>query len=65
MFKRLLLDNLGGFVPAAGFILTAFAFLIIVIRALVMRRAEADRMARIPLETEPGKTNPPSPHVPR
>lgn len=65
MFKRLLFENLGGLLPAAGFVLTAIAFTLILVRALVMRKAEAARMAHLPLsdtapdETEP--SNPPSP----
>jgi hypothetical protein len=53
MFKRLLFENLGGLLPAAGFILTAFAFTLILIRALAMRKAEASRMARLPLSDAP------------
>lgn len=33
-----------------GFVLTAFAFLLIMIRALRMKKAEADHLAHLPLE---------------
>lgn len=67
MFKRLLFDTWEGFVPVAGFCLTAGAFLLIIIRALRMRRPEADRLARLPLEPGAPVSSPASPssgHVP-
>lgn len=64
MFKRLLFENLGGLLPAAGFVLTAFAFTLILIRALAMRKAEASRMARLPLCDAPAADSIGSPEVP-
>lgn len=62
MFKRLLFENLGGLLPAAGFVLTAIAFTLILIRALIMRKAEAARMARLPLsDAAPDDAEPSTP----
>lgn len=65
MFKRLLFDTWEGFLPAAGFVLTALAFLIILIRALRMRKPEVARLAALPLDDHSQNETSPSGHVPR
>ncbi len=58
MFKRLFLDTWDGLIPILGFTLTALAFLIIVVRAVRMKKPEATRMASLPLEDGKGDTFP-------
>jgi TRAP-type C4-dicarboxylate transport system permease small subunit len=50
MFKRLMFDTWEGLIPTLGFALTAFAFLLIMIRALRMKKTEANHLAHLPLE---------------
>ncbi len=50
MFKRIFYENWHALVPIVAFILTFGVFLFYVVRALRMRRPEAERLSRIPLE---------------
>ena len=50
MFKRLIYEEWHEWVPIAAFLLTALAFLILVGRALIMKREKAERLAGLPLQ---------------
>jgi hypothetical protein len=49
MFKRVILESWHESIPYICFSLIAGAFLIIVIRALLMRQSEVERISRLPL----------------
>lgn len=50
MFKRVILESWHEYVPYVCFALIAGAFATIVIRALLMKKSEVERIARLPLE---------------
>jgi len=50
MFKRITYDEWTTIVPIIGFVLTFGAFLIIVVRALFMKKKKRDHLANLPLE---------------
>ncbi len=50
MFKRIFYENWHAVVPIIAFLLTFAVFLCYVFRALRMRRPEAERLSRLPLE---------------
>ena len=52
MFRRVILENWLEFVPYLCFSLIAGAFLIIVIRAIMMKKKEVERLSRLPLADE-------------
>jgi hypothetical protein len=49
MFKRVILESWHDYVPYVCFALIAGAFLIILIRAILMRPVDAERLASMPL----------------
>jgi len=49
MFKRVILESWHDCVPYVGFALIAGAFLVILIRAVLMKSGDADRLASMPL----------------
>lgn len=52
MFKRIILEEWHTILPIAGFVLTASTFLVLAIRALMMRRTEIESMSQLPLNIE-------------
>ena len=50
MFKRVILEGWHDYVPYVCFALIAGAFAAIVIRALLMKKSEVERIARLPLD---------------
>ncbi|MEX2578985.1 MAG: hypothetical protein WD342_08000 [Verrucomicrobiales bacterium] len=53
MFKRVILESWHDYVPYVCFALIAGAFAAIVIRALLMKKSEVERIARLPLDEDP------------
>ncbi len=61
MFKRIIYDDLAGFVPEVSFWLTFSVFLIIAVRAVLLRKREVNDMAAMPFQDEqPIEENHPS-----
>jgi len=52
MFRRVILENWVDFVPYICFGLIAGSFLIIVIRAAMMKKSEVERLSHLPLSDE-------------
>ncbi len=52
MFKRVILEDWQLIVPYVTFSLIAGAFLLIVIRALRMKKSEVEKMASMPLKND-------------
>ncbi len=52
MFRRVILENWLEFVPYICFGLIAGSFLVIVIRAIMMKKSEVERLSRLPLSDE-------------
>lgn len=52
MFRRVLLESWHEFVPYVCFALIGGAFLLILIRAILMKPAEIDRLAAMPLRDD-------------
>lgn len=52
MFKRIIYDDLAGFVPEVSFWLTFSVFLIIAVRAILLRKREVQSLAEIPFQEE-------------
>ncbi len=50
MFKRLIYDEWTSVVPIIAFVLTFIVFLVLLVRALLMRRERADHLSKLPLE---------------
>jgi len=50
MFKRVNLESWHDLVPYICFALIAGAFVVILVRVCLMKKSEADRLARLPLE---------------
>lgn len=50
MFKRLSYEEWQAMIPIIAFLITFAGFLIFTIRAVMMRRSNADRLAELPLE---------------
>ena len=53
MWKRIVYAEWADIIPYLTFFLTFGVFLILAVRALMMRRSQAERMAHLPLEDEP------------
>jgi len=49
MFKRVILESWHDYVPYVCFALIAGAFLVILIRAILMKTSDAERLASMPL----------------
>ena len=60
MFKRVIYDNWSLIIAVGAFACTALIYLVMVVRALLMKRDRSDHMAALPLEDQPAKT--PSSH---
>jgi hypothetical protein len=56
MFKRIAYEEWHTAVPIIAFILTFGVFLFFVVRAIRLRRDEADRMASLPLDLDEAMT---------
>ncbi len=52
MYQRVILENWHEFVPYLCFALIGGAFIIIVIRALIMKKSDVERIANLPLSDE-------------
>lgn len=52
MFKRVLLEDWHAILPYLGFALIGGAFLIIVVRAMRIKKSEAERLAHLPLQDD-------------
>jgi hypothetical protein len=50
MFKRLFYDEWTAMIPIIAFLITFIGFLILTIRAILMRREVADEISRLPLD---------------
>lgn len=57
MFKRIILEDWQNLVPVISFTVTAAIFFIAIIRALLMNRDRAERLARLPLESPQENAN--------
>ena len=53
MFKRIIYADWVEIVPYLAFFLTFAVFLVLVVRTLKMGKANAERIASLPLETQP------------
>ncbi len=53
MWKRVIYAEWADVVPYIAFFLTFGVFLVLAVRALLMRRKVAERMAQLPLEDQP------------
>jgi cytochrome c oxidase cbb3-type subunit IV len=58
MFRRVVLEDWHLWVPYISFGITFAVFVIVVLRALLMRRDKADHMARLPLEDHDNHSTP-------
>lgn len=58
MFKRVILESWHDYIPYVCFALIAGAFLAIVIRAMLMKKSEVDRISRLPLDENSKATEP-------
>ncbi len=52
MFRRLFLDTWDGIIPVTGLALTGLAFGLILLRALLMKKPEINRMSHLPLQDD-------------
>ncbi|MBP7949582.1 MAG: hypothetical protein KA004_07990 [Verrucomicrobiales bacterium] len=52
MFRQLIPETWSGLVPILSLALTLGIFLYFIVRAIVMKRPEADRLARLPLDND-------------
>ncbi|MGE9292259.1 cbb3-type cytochrome c oxidase subunit 3 [Ruficoccus sp. ZRK36] len=52
MFHRITYEDWTSIVPIIGFVLTFSVFLVIVVRAILMKKKKRDHMANLPLENE-------------
>ena len=50
MFKRLSYDEWQMMIPIIAFLITFIGFLVFTIRAICMRREEANQLSRLPLD---------------
>ena len=53
MWNRIEYDEWTAIVPVIAFVLTFSVFVILVARALLMKKSEASQLAHLPLEDEP------------
>ena len=60
MFRRVSLENWHEWVPYICFALVAGVFLVIVIRAICMKKSEVERISALPLQDDEQLTNTPS-----
>ena len=51
MFKRIIIEEWHSIMPVAGFILTSGTFIVLTVRAMLMKRSDLDSMSTLPLET--------------
>ena len=54
MWNRIQYDTWTDIVPIVAFVCTFSVFLVLSIRALLMKKKDAKRMAHLPLEEQPG-----------
>jgi hypothetical protein len=57
MFKRVIIENWALCVPFISFFIFATVFIAVTIRALRIGRTERERLAALPLETDPANLN--------
>jgi hypothetical protein len=57
MFRRVVLEEWHQWVPYISFGITFAVFVIMVLRALLMRKDTADHMAHLPLENQDNPSN--------
>ena len=57
MFKRVIIENWALYVPFISFFIFATVFIAVTIRALRIGRTERERLAALPLETNPANLN--------
>jgi hypothetical protein len=50
MFKHVVFDTWNGLIPLVAFAVTSLVFGYIFVRALKMKKPQADRLARLPLD---------------
>ena len=55
MFKRITYDEWQEMVPLVAFLLTFGVFLFFLIRAIRMRKSDAEYMSKLPLQQDPEK----------
>ncbi|RBP46463.1 hypothetical protein DES53_102854 [Roseimicrobium gellanilyticum] len=60
MFRRVIIEDWHQYLPLIGFVLTLAVFLVMLLRALLMRRERCQALAQLPLE-EPEWAAPASP----
>ena len=53
MFKRVIYDNWSLIIAVGAFACTALIYMVMVVRALLMKRDRSDHMAGLPLEDQP------------
>jgi hypothetical protein len=53
MFKRVIVENWALYVPIISFVIFATVFVAVTIRALRIGKAERERLASLPLESDP------------
>ena len=58
MFKRIFHEDWAGVVPIIAFVLTFTFFVVMIVRAVGMKKAKRDHLASLPLDDE---KNPPEP----
>jgi membrane protein implicated in regulation of membrane protease activity len=56
MFKRIIYDDWTSFVPLISFWFTFGVFLIITVRALLLKKEKVRHLENLPLEDEPNST---------
>jgi len=52
MFRQLIPETWNGIIPILSFALTFGIFAYFTVRAFIMKRSEADRLANLPLDTD-------------
>lgn len=53
MFKRVIIENWALYVPIISFVIFATVFLAVTVRALRIGKTERERLASLPLESDP------------
>lgn len=57
MFKRVIVENWALYVPIISFVIFATVFAAVTIRALRIGKSERERLASLPLESDPQTLN--------
>jgi hypothetical protein len=57
MFKRVIIENWALYVPIISFVIFATVFAAVTIRALRIGKSERERLASLPLESDPQTLN--------